>query len=257
MGGIHVSGHGVVTLQPGVYYLQGGGFSVAGQASVSGSGVLLVNAPGNTGAGISLSGPSSVTLSAANNLAGAYAPYSGIVVFQDRTSAAPFQMSGPGTVNLTGTVYAARAPLTIAGSGVFNDSGDAAHGFNGAVIVYDVNVNGDGGLTINAAGNSGFGQSSPTSGGPQMMALAGGGGGGTNQPLSFSPGPGQSTGGAGSTTPPTASSNPPRSGGGGNFTWWPQAGQLPWQPAREILDGIFAGPGRLNQPVPVDGWLLF
>ena len=40
VGGINVSGSAAVTLLPGIYYLQGGGLSVSGQASLSGQGVL-------------------------------------------------------------------------------------------------------------------------------------------------------------------------------------------------------------------------
>src|SRR5262249_48364675 len=45
VGGIAISGTGPVTLDPGVYYMQGGGFTVSGRATVTGSNVLIVNAP--------------------------------------------------------------------------------------------------------------------------------------------------------------------------------------------------------------------
>ena len=47
IGGIKISGNANVILEPGLYYLQGGGFNVSGQATVTdnGQGVMLYNAP--------------------------------------------------------------------------------------------------------------------------------------------------------------------------------------------------------------------
>src|SRR5262249_19296745 len=56
-GGISVSGSGSLTLQPGVYYMDGGGFSFSGQGNLTGHGVMIYNAPGNgNSSGISVSG---------------------------------------------------------------------------------------------------------------------------------------------------------------------------------------------------------
>jgi hypothetical protein len=44
VGGIQVTG-GTVTLNPGVYYMEGGGFAVSGSGSVYGNGVMLYNDP--------------------------------------------------------------------------------------------------------------------------------------------------------------------------------------------------------------------
>jgi len=44
VGGIDISGKASVSLAAGIYYLQGGGFTVSGQASVTGANVLLFNA---------------------------------------------------------------------------------------------------------------------------------------------------------------------------------------------------------------------
>ena len=62
VGGIHVSGNATVTFAAGTYYLKGGGFSVAGNASVTGSGVLIDNAPQSASDTISLSGNGSLTV---------------------------------------------------------------------------------------------------------------------------------------------------------------------------------------------------
>ena len=47
VGGISISGNASVTLEPGIYYMKGGGFSDTGSGSVTGDGVLIVNAPGS------------------------------------------------------------------------------------------------------------------------------------------------------------------------------------------------------------------
>jgi hypothetical protein len=63
-GGITVDGTASVTLAPGVYFMNGGGFTVTDQGSISGTGVLLVNAPLSPSDTISFSGQASVSLSA-------------------------------------------------------------------------------------------------------------------------------------------------------------------------------------------------
>ena len=44
---ITVSGNASLTLNPGIYIIEGGGFTVTGNASVSGSGVMIYNAGSN------------------------------------------------------------------------------------------------------------------------------------------------------------------------------------------------------------------
>ena len=72
-------------MNSGTYIIEGGGFSVTGNASVSGSGVLIVNAgskyptTGGTYGGITLSGNGSYNLTPL-----ATGTYAGIVIFQTR-----------------------------------------------------------------------------------------------------------------------------------------------------------------------------
>ena len=82
VGGLKFSGKAAVTLLPGVYVMEGGGFSVTGQASVTGSGVVIINAPGGPSDTISVSGQGTVYLSAPTS-----GPYQGVAVFQDPASA--------------------------------------------------------------------------------------------------------------------------------------------------------------------------
>ena len=80
---ISLSGNAGLTLNPGLYIIEGGGLTVTGNASVTGSGVTIVNAgtkypsTGGTYGSITLSGNGSYNLSPPTS--GAYA---GIVIFQ-------------------------------------------------------------------------------------------------------------------------------------------------------------------------------
>src|SRR5262249_22312574 len=111
---IKASGSASLTLNPGVYLIEGGGFAVTGSASVSGSNVLIYNTgsnyPNNTGSfgGLTISGQGTVSLSAATT--GAYA---GIVIFQPAANTRAISLSGNAANGLTGTVYAPAALLTL------------------------------------------------------------------------------------------------------------------------------------------------
>jgi Flp pilus assembly protein TadG len=136
-GGIQISGQGDVTLLPGIYYLQGGGLSITGQGAVKGDGVMIYNASGGA---INLAGQGSLNLSPITT-----APYQGITIFQDRTSAVGISIKGNGSTTISGAVYAASAALTVSGNG----SGDLiASQFIGAGF----SLNGNGSFTIDANG---------------------------------------------------------------------------------------------------------
>ena len=77
VGGIKISGSGSVVLLPGVYYMKGGGFSITGSGSVTGVGVLFINAPSKSTDSISLTGSGNLTLSPYVALTGAYTSYNG------------------------------------------------------------------------------------------------------------------------------------------------------------------------------------
>jgi phosphodiesterase/alkaline phosphatase D-like protein len=164
IGGIKISGSANVVLAPGLYYLQGGGLSVSGQASVTdnGQGVLIYNAPGSTGAGITFSSKGDVNLSGmtAAQLAGLgltgpqYAGYQGLAIFQDRTSTAAITLSGQGNVNITGTLYAAAATITISGNGHLALAGSASKSFGSHLLAADLTVSGNGGVSVDTSNNN-------------------------------------------------------------------------------------------------------
>jgi hypothetical protein len=133
IGGISATG-GTVNLDPGIYYMDGGGFNISGQANLFGTGVLIYNAPQSTSDKIDISGQGSIVLSPM--LTG---PYQGILLFQDRTSTAPVNISGSSGVvmNITGTFYAASATLNVTGNGAQQTIGSQ-------YISYDLVLGGNG-----------------------------------------------------------------------------------------------------------------
>jgi Flp pilus assembly protein TadG len=114
-GGITLSGSASVTLSPGAYYINGGGINMSGSSSISGAGVFIYNTGGGA---INLSGSGNVSLSPMS-----IGPYTGITVFQDRSSTTGATLSGSGNMNNTGTFYFPDATLTLSGSSGVNAVG--------------------------------------------------------------------------------------------------------------------------------------
>jgi hypothetical protein len=149
IGGIKITGNGSVTLAPGLYYMEGGGFWATGKGSVTGDGALIVNAPGGAGDALNFTGQGTVTLRAPTNLTGAYAPYNGLVIFQDPASTVAINVTGQAKLSLTGTLYAPRASLNITGNGIVATAiTNSPANPIGAVIVADLDVTGNGLLSI-------------------------------------------------------------------------------------------------------------
>jgi len=140
---ISVSGNAKLTLNAGNYIIEGGGFTVSGNASVTGSGVMIFNAgskyPSTGGAygSITLSGNGSYNLSPPTR-----GTYAGIVIFQSRDNSKALTVSGNAS-GITGTVYAPAAQLA--------ESGNAQ--LNAAIVVDTLTVSGNGvanTLTLNS-----------------------------------------------------------------------------------------------------------
>ncbi|MGO9923386.1 MAG: Ig-like domain repeat protein [Isosphaeraceae bacterium] len=140
---ITVSGNGTLTMNSGIYIIEGGGFSVSGNASVSGTGVMIFDAGstypsiGGTYGSISLSGNGSYNLTPP-----ATGTYAGIVIFQSRDNTKALTLSGNAS-GMTGTIYAPADQLA--------ESGNAE--LNAAVIVDTMAVSGNGvnnAVTLNA-----------------------------------------------------------------------------------------------------------
>ncbi len=163
-GGITISNGASVTLHPnadgspGIYFIQGGGLSVADTSSlinVSGNtaGVMIYNNWQSTTDAINLQGSGSLVLAPPSSGA-----YQGLTIFQKRGtltnpapaltvvgSAAGFLGLG-GNVNITGTIYAAYSNVTLEGVSGTNLMG-------GQVIADTVNTSGNGLVNVDPSGN--------------------------------------------------------------------------------------------------------
>jgi hypothetical protein len=114
IGGISIQGSAKVTMQPGIYYMDGGGFQYKGQGSLTGLEVMIFNDPvANTQSeGITGTGGGSATLTPPKT-----GLYQGISFFQARDANIDVIFSGNGKFNVTGTVYAAGALVRASGNG--------------------------------------------------------------------------------------------------------------------------------------------
>jgi hypothetical protein len=113
-GGISIT-KGTVTMQSGIYYMEGGGLSVSGNGVLQGSGVMIYNGetngttnnPGSVGQ-ISFSGTIQITPPTTGT-------YANMSIFQDRNATASMKITGNSGTNIGGVIYAANAPVTISG----------------------------------------------------------------------------------------------------------------------------------------------
>ena len=114
--GLRVSGQGNLTLQPGVYIVNGGSMSVSGGATVTGNGVTIImtdsTTPTSTGS-VSISGGSNVNLSAPTTGGTA-----GLAFFQDRgaSNGGSNSFSGGSTQSITGALYFPNQSVTFSGN---------------------------------------------------------------------------------------------------------------------------------------------
>lgn len=111
-GGISVSGKGSLTLLPGIYYMDGGGFSFSGQGDLLAQGVMIFNAPKSNSDVVDISGIGSIVMSPPQD-----GIYKGLTLFQDRESTNTMSVTGGGYMDITGTFYCANGTLDIGGGG--------------------------------------------------------------------------------------------------------------------------------------------
>lgn len=113
-GGITISGQGNVTLEPGVYYMSGGGFQFGGQGSLTADGVMIYSDPKQPSDNINISGSGNGAVRMTPPTSGTY---KGLTLFQRRTAENQMNVSGNGAFYVTGTFYTANALLTVSGGG--------------------------------------------------------------------------------------------------------------------------------------------
>jgi Flp pilus assembly protein TadG len=142
-GGIAVNAGAVLTLNPGIYYLDGGDLTVNGGATMQGTGVTLVFTSKNKAgyANATINGNANVSLTAPKT-----GPMAGIVIFGDRAmpNTTAFTLNGGSMQYFGGAVYTP--------SGVLSFSGGAATGTSCTqLIARRVNFTGNSSIAINCA----------------------------------------------------------------------------------------------------------
>jgi hypothetical protein len=131
----------------GIYYLTAGGLTANGadirmDTSTTG-GMMIYNAGTGTNDGINIAGNSNGTINMSPLTNG---PYTGITIFQARDATEDMQVTGNGTFNITGTLYASAALLKIAGNGALSNIGSQ-------YVSQDLAITGNGNVNITWAGN--------------------------------------------------------------------------------------------------------
>ncbi len=126
-GGIHINAGNSVTFGAGLYVIDGGGITIDGGASVSGTGVTFYltgnNGNGNNAAnysGVTINSTATVNLSSPCD--GAATGIKGMLFFQDRsiTNGNGSSINGASGSTFNGAIYFPTTPLSYAGSSAVN-----------------------------------------------------------------------------------------------------------------------------------------
>lgn len=127
-GGIDFAGTNL-TLDPGVYIMDGGDFKATAQGTVSCNGCVIILTNTNTSKGswgaMNLTGGGAVTLVAPSTAPSGYPGFEGVAVYQDRncgTSCTGNVVTGNSTLQVTGTLYSPSANFKFGGT---TDSGNS------------------------------------------------------------------------------------------------------------------------------------
>ena len=112
-GDVVVNAGATLNLNPGVYYFSGANLSVAGNATITGSGVTLVfTGSGNNWGSANIGSNANVSLTAPTS-----GTTAGIVIYADRNMpvGTAFSLTGGGTQNFGGAIYVPKAALSFSG----------------------------------------------------------------------------------------------------------------------------------------------
>jgi hypothetical protein len=130
-GGLSFAGLSSVNMAPGIYYMQGGGFSFTGQANLTGTGVMIYSEGGLTVAGngvVNLTPPTTGI-------------YTGMSYFQAHGDASTALIAGNGLYSVTGTVYVP--------DGLTDAQGNGDVAISGQVVSWRMKAGGNGNVNIN------------------------------------------------------------------------------------------------------------
>jgi len=117
-GGISASANASVTLMPGVYYMDGGGFNFSAAGNLVGHEIMIFNEPRVNADKISISANATVDITPPST-----GIYQGITFFQTRDADVPCEISGSSGMSIDGTFYIAGGELKLSGSGGFINMG--------------------------------------------------------------------------------------------------------------------------------------
>ena len=130
--GLTVSGNGNITLNPGVYVINGS-LSSSGNATISGTDVTFyLTAPNGS---LSLTGGGALNVSAPTSSSN---PYAGILFYQDPNDTNSMKVSGNNNSQINGIFYAPAASLTLTGTSGSN--------FYADLVVHALSISGTGTL---------------------------------------------------------------------------------------------------------------
>lgn len=138
-GGITVSGQATLNMEPGIYYMNGGGFGFTGQGNLNASGVLIVNNPptASISDSITINGNGQINFSPPTS-----GIYAGISIWQTRSATNTVNITGNGGSSMSGTFYAQHGTLSVSGNGLTDVIGSQ-------YISYNVVLGGNGGFAVN------------------------------------------------------------------------------------------------------------
>ena len=137
-GAINVTGHSVLTMNPGLYIITSGGLSVGGQATLNGSGVTIYVQSGSVG----LSGGATTNLTAPTSGA-----WQGILFYQDKNDVSSASLVGGSGQFMSGVLYFAYTHMDY-------NAGSATTAQQATIICDTLNVTGN--SYISASGSSPF-----------------------------------------------------------------------------------------------------
>lgn len=162
---IRLSGNADATFNPGIYIITGGGISLSGNGSVSGTGVMIYNTgsdynvntglpdsgdlsqspPASGGASfgdVSLSGNGSIQFTPYSNPG---SPFDGMGLYQRRLNTQPISISGNGSVGpFKGTIYAKWASMSLSGNGTYGAQ----------FIINSMSLSGNSSITVDPVGQN-------------------------------------------------------------------------------------------------------
>lgn len=95
-------------MQPGLYYIQGGNFTISGAAAVQANDIMIYLSSG----AVQVQASGNVDITAATT-----GEYAGMAFYMDRTNTSNFTVDGAGVTLVRGTIYAPAATVVAAGSG--------------------------------------------------------------------------------------------------------------------------------------------